>query len=193
VWWETLHYHKTSEPLAAEIYAGYRLYEATRDQTYLDTANKFLAWADAHSWNSTESLYSRNDTDPTVLDYVEGMMIGAHLELCKITGDQTACSQAEQLATASIAAFPRLANWTPAADVVYLRFLLDLYVHDHDARWYRIVYDNAIEALAKAPGAHGLYVRHWDGRLFPDGLLQVHAATTSLLAWLAATQAPRTP
>jgi len=190
VWWETLHYHKTSEPLAAEIYAGVVLYEITRQSQYLTTAQQYLAWADAHSWNTSAQLYSRSDTDPTVLDYVEGMMIGAHLELCRATGDRQDCAKAEQLAAASMRAFPRLADWTPAADVVYLRFLVDLYRVDHNPRWYDVVRDNAQAALAHGRGRNGLFVKHWDGRGFPDGLLQVQGATSSLFAWLAYAATP---
>ena len=42
VWWETLHLHKTSEPLAAEIYTGFVLYRYTHRASYLKTAQKFL-------------------------------------------------------------------------------------------------------------------------------------------------------
>ena len=105
-WWETLHEHKTSEPLAAEIYAGFALYRATGDRSYLRTAETFLTWADRHSWNSAKQLYQRNATDPTVLDYVEGMMIGAQLELCEIRGSRPV--------HAGRAARPRLGRRIPA-------------------------------------------------------------------------------
>ena len=193
VWWETLHLHKTSEPLAAEIYVGLALYQITGTSSYLQTAQQFLAWADTNSWNQAQQLYSRNATDPTTLDYVEGMMIGAHLELCELTGEQSYCDQAEQLASASVAEFPYYANWTPGADVIYLRFMLDLYRSDHDIRWYNLVAANADRALAKSRGPAGLFLRRWDGATFPGRLLQTHAATVSLFAWLAAASAPADP
>ena len=52
------------------------------------------------------SSTTRNSDRPTVLDYVEGMMIGAQLELCQITGVQGPCTQARQLAAASVAGVP---------------------------------------------------------------------------------------
>ena len=60
-----------------------QLYEATHQQAYLRTARKYIAWADAHSWNAARGLYQRNEHDDTVLNYVEGMMIGAHAVLCR--------------------------------------------------------------------------------------------------------------
>ena len=130
VWWETLHLHRTSEPLAAEIYTGFALYRYTHQASYLQTAEKFLTWANRYSWNSAKRLYQRNETDATVLDYVEGLMIGAQLELCQIKHVQGPCGGAEQLAQASVKAFPHYADWTPAADLIYLRFMLDLYRSD---------------------------------------------------------------
>jgi hypothetical protein len=189
-WWETLHEHKTSEPLAAEIYAGLSLYRITGAPSYLHTAQTFLAWADRHSWNATKQLYSRNATDPTVLDYVEGMMIGAQLELCEIRHTHGPCTKAEQLARASAAAFPHDADWTPAADVVYLRFLLDLYREDGNPRWYQAVYDNAVRASRLARSEDGLYFKRWDGAKFPARLLQPDAATLGLFALVGGTRAP---
>ncbi len=184
VWWETLHLHKTSEPLAAEIYSGYALYRITGDRTYLSTANKFLSWADRKSWNRAEHLYGRSATDDTVLDYVEGLMIGAQLERCEIRDVQGRCAAAEQLADASVKAFPHLADWTPAADMIYLRFMLDLYERDGNPAWYDLVRDNAEHALRDARSSDGLFFKGWDGRLFPTRLLQPDAATLALFAWL---------
>jgi Glycosyl hydrolase family 76 len=188
VWWETLHLHKTSEPLAAAIYAGFRLYRATGDSSYLRTARRMLAWADANTL--TRGLYGRSDTDPTVLSNVEGMMIGADLQLCAIA-ETSGCGRAERLARASVRAFGINLRWTPAADVIYLRFLLDLYRRDHDPQWYALVLANAQRALSRAGTANGLFLRTWRGTLLPGELLQTHAATTSLFAWLATVRPPR--
>jgi hypothetical protein len=183
-WWETLHKHKTSEPLAAEIYTGLGLYLITNDRSYLETALKWLSWANLHSWNAEAKLYDRSPTDTTVLDYVEGMMIGAQLELCEIRGVTGPCTAAEKLAKASLAAFPPEANWTPAADAVYLRFLLALYEQDGNRTWYDVVYSNARRALALARSSDHLFFKRWDGTPFPARELQPDAATLSLFAWL---------
>jgi Glycosyl hydrolase family 76 len=190
VWWETLHLHKTSEPLAAEIYAGFALYEYTHQATYLKTADRFLAWANRYSWNAADGLYQRNATDATVLDYVEGMMIGADLEDCQIKNVQGPCKAAEQLAQDSVKYFPYYANWTPAADMIYLRFMLDLYQADGNPAWYDLVKANAVEARKLAIAPDGFYFRHWDGTRFPVRLLQPDAATLALFAWLGGTPPP---
>jgi uncharacterized protein YyaL (SSP411 family) len=190
-WWDTSHSnHPTAEPLAAAVYVGVFLFEQTHDETYLAAALRLLAWADGPGWNAERGLYARNAWDPTVMDYVEGMMIGAHIELCAALPSPTACEKARELAVASARAFPGVAPWAPPQDAIYLRFLLDLYRESGDARWYRTAYRSAVAALAQAPGQFGLYVRHWDGR--PGaGLLRDDAATLSLFAWLAASTPAR--
>ena len=62
-------------------------------------------------------LYGRSDVDGTVMDYVEGMMIGAHVELCDGTRVKSWCTKARELAAASLAQFPLDANWAPAFHV----------------------------------------------------------------------------
>ena len=111
-------------------------------------------------------------------------MIGAQLERCEIRGVRGRCAAAEQLADASVKAFPHLADWTPAADMIYLRFMLDLYERDGNPAWYDLVRDNAEHALREARSSDGLFFRGWDGRLFPTRLLQPDAATLALFAWL---------
>ena len=190
VWWETLHLHKTSEPLAAEIYTGLALYRITGQHSYLETALRFLRWADTSSWNTTEHLVGRNATDGTVLDYVEGPMIGAELELCAIRHVHGRCAPAEALARASVAAFPREADWTPAADMIYLHFLLDLYETDGNPAWFGDVLANAEHAYRNARSGGVFFFKRWDGRRFPEPLLQPDAATLALFAWLGGAHAP---
>jgi hypothetical protein len=185
-WWESLHRHITSEPLAAEIDTGLRLYRITHEQSYLTGPEQWLAWADTSSWNAQEKLYARSSTDGTTMDYVEGPMIGAQLELCAIRHVQGPCTKAEQLAKASLADFGTDLNWTPAADALYLRFVLQLYAADHNPKWYGLVQQNATDALRNARSYDGLYFKHWEGGPFPTRLLQPDAATLSLFAWMAA-------
>jgi hypothetical protein len=184
-WWETLHRHLTSEPLATEIDTGLRLYEITHQQSYLTSAEQWLSWANKDSWNSAEQLYQRNPTDATTMDYVEGPMIGADLELCKIQHVKGPCTAAESLATASVAVFGTDLNWTPAADALYLRYMLQLYATDHNPEWYDLAHENAKDAIEHARDADGLFFKRWNGGSFPTRLLQPDAATLSLFAWLA--------
>jgi glycosyl hydrolase family 76 len=192
-WWDTSHDHLTSEPLAAAAYIGAVIYGSTRDPRYLAELKKLLGWANAHSWNASAQLYGRSPTDSTVMDYVEGMMIGADLELCTATGSATYCAAAEQLGLASLREFSGELAWSATADGMYLRFLLDLYRHDGNAQLYDLAYTNATTALSLARDpSTGLYLRSWNGTspLLP-GLLRTHAGTVALLAWLAATPAPK--
>jgi hypothetical protein len=185
VWWETLHRHLTAEPLATEIDTGLRLYEITHSPGYLTSAEQWLDWANQTSWNASEQLYQRNPTDATTMDYVEGPMIGADLELCKIRHVTGPCTAAESLAAASVARFGTDLDWTPAADALYLRFMLQLYASDHNVRWYELARENAKDAFEHGRDADGLFFKHWNGGPFPTRLLQPDAATLSLFAWLA--------
>jgi uncharacterized protein YyaL (SSP411 family) len=190
IWWDTSESnHKTSEPVAAAAYVGAALYGETGDQFYLDWVRKLIAWADGNDWVTVYGLYGRNHFDDTVMSYVQGMMIGAHLELCHVLDEQDECQRAQQLAVASVAHLGTKTVWAPGPDAIYLRFMLELYRANHDPRWYAIAYWNAKQAIANAVDIHGLYLRHWDGR---EGVrsLREHGALVSLLAWLAATPPP---
>lgn len=195
VWWDTRHTHKTAEPLAAAAYIAAALYRRTGERAHLRDALRLVAWADRHSWNRERRLYQRSDTSDVVMDYVQGMMIGAHLELCAGTGRHGYCTKARQLAEAALVAFPSPLNWGPQYDCIYLRFLLDLYRQDRDPRWYLLVHEHAKRALENAADVRGLFVLPWDGGDIrqhdaePD-MLAIHAATVSIFAWLAATPLP---
>jgi hypothetical protein len=68
--------------------------------------------------------------------------------------------------------------------------MLALYSLTHDRTLYALAADNARDAQARAGSGEGLYLRSWNGGVLPlqyaqPGMLQTHAATTSLFAWLA--------
>jgi hypothetical protein len=189
MWWDGGHDHKTSEPLAAATLIAATLYRIQHRPYYLALAKKYIAWADGKTL-ARGGLYGRNATDGTVMDYVEGMMIAAHVELCRATKQKSWCSRAEELAHASLDAFPLLADWAPETDVVYLRWLLDLYAQDRDPSWYAVVYANAKRAAANARDDHGLWSLRWDGSWTQPALLYTQAATVELFGWLAATPPP---
>ena len=100
VWWDTDHHHKTSEPLAAGALIAAMLYRYEPRPYYLKTAKKYIAWADKRTWVKKVGLYGRNPTDTTVMDYVEGMFIAAHAELCEATKVRSYCTKAKALANA---------------------------------------------------------------------------------------------
>ncbi|MFL5966282.1 MAG: glycoside hydrolase family 76 protein [Gaiellaceae bacterium] len=192
VWWDTEHQYKTAEPLAAAALLGAEIYQQTHIKWYLKETKKLIAWADLHSWNRARGLYARSDVSDVVMNYVEGMMIGAQVTLCRATRDKSRCLRAEQLARAASVAFPADYHWAPETDVIYLRWLLDLYGKDRNARWYGLVDAWAQRALANAKDARGLYTKRWDGTFASNDRLLTIAATTSLFAWVAASPpAPR--
>ena len=189
VWWETQHRHKTAEPLAAAVVIGTWLYEARHKAWYLQQVKKLLGWADAHSFNRARGLYQRNATDATVMSYVQGLMIAAHQELCRIERRPALCLKARSLMTASLKAFGNDLDWAPQYDVVYLRWLLDYYKRSGDVRAYQLALHNAQRALAHGRDARGNWVNDWSGKWIADGV-EEDAATLELFAWLAASPTP---
>lgn len=183
IWWDTRHRRKTIEPLAAEVLAGAELYGATHNRSYLRESLRLLAWANRHSWNRGRGLYQRNETDPTVMNYAQGIMIAADVRLCRELKRPAFCRRASRLAAASLRAFPPTYHWSNETDAIYYRFLLELYRVDHERRWYRAANRWARKALVDARGSNGVFSRLWDGEpavkhrlLTPGGTLMLFAA-----------------
>jgi uncharacterized protein YyaL (SSP411 family) len=191
MWWDTGHAYKTSEPLAAATQIAATLYRITHKKYYLDFATKYLAWADAKTLNPAQgNLYGRNATDGTTMDYVEGMMIDAHVQLCLATKQQSYCQRAESIAQASLNVFPQLHPWMPEPDTIYLKGMLDLYAVDGNPTWYALAYENATTAEQNARGADGRWTKDWWGYWADTGVLYAPAATLEMFAWMAATPPP---
>jgi len=192
-WWDTYHEHKTSEPLAAAILIGVRIYEATHDRSYLHKALRWLAWAHAHSWNRRRGLYQRSATDNLVMSYVEGLMAAANAEACAVTRQRSYCRRAELVARNAVRAFGVNLHWSPRYDAVYLYGLLNLYARDHASSWYALTYHNALRALS-TQNDRGLFLLSWSGEQKGDDTrlkdLGLDAASLSVFAWLAASRLP---
>jgi hypothetical protein len=189
IWWNDLRTFKASEGLAGGTLTAAGLYEVTHRQHYLALAQKYIAWAD-RTIRAPDGLYGARSTPRRPMPYVEGAMAEAFLRLCHATGRQAYCSKGEHLLSVTAARFPTL-TMGPQYDALYIRSLLEAYRMDHNPRWYRIAAAVGEEALTHAARANGLFLRNWDGRPIgvtgtPAGKLQTHAATTSVLAWLAA-------
>jgi hypothetical protein len=123
-------------------------------------------------------------------------MANAFAVLCHSGGPQSYCTRAEALANRTVARFPTL-TMGPQYDSIYIRSLLDLYTLDGNRRWYDVAKAATQRAMAAArdKSRNGLYTRTWQGRPITSigtapRKLQTHAATTSAIAWLAATRAP---
>jgi uncharacterized protein YyaL (SSP411 family) len=190
-WWDTAMEYKTSEPLAAATLIAATLYRIQHKQYFLQLATRYLSWADAKTLNAKAgNLYGRSATDGTVMDYVEGMMIDAHVQLCVATKQHSYCDQAESLAQASAAQFAALHPWTPEPDTIYLRGMLDLYAVDGNPTWYTLAYANAEAARENARDATGWWSKDWWGDWADQGVLFTPAATLELFAWMAASPPP---
>lgn len=190
VWWDTEHTKKTAEPLAAEAVLGAELYRATDRILYLRVAEKLIAWANRNSWNAARHLYQRSDVSDTVMNYVQGMMIGAHAILCSTLKVHAWCTKAEQLAAASQVAFPPSYEWAPETDAIYLRYLLELYRVDRNPRWFNVAAAAAKLAAANAKDSRGLYTKRWDGGFASNDRLLTDTGTLMLFAAVSNVPAP---
>jgi len=188
MWWDSDRDHKTAEPLAAAALVAATLYDISHEPYFLEVAKGDVAWADEHTL--VGGLYGRSATDPTVMDYVEGMMISADVELCRAASEKSWCAKAESIAKASLATFPTIEPWTPEPDAIYMHAMLQLYEQDGDPTWYALAYANATSAEANARDADGFWSHDWRGYTMDPGQLFTQSATLELFAWMAATSPP---
>ncbi|MEA2422233.1 MAG: hypothetical protein QOF55_1332 [Thermoleophilaceae bacterium] len=193
IWWDTSHAFKAGESLAGGTLLAAYLYHETHAPAYLAMARKYITWADA-DFRGEDGLYDRHERDPTPMPYVEGPMALAFVVLCDRTRDQAYCREGEDLADRAAARFPTL-TMGPQYDAMYARSMVELSRYDGNPRWYRIAGGAAAQAQAHAASSNGLYLLTWDGQPMstvgtPANMLQTHAATTSVFAWLATSPEP---
>lgn len=193
IWWDTAHSFHAGESLATGTLLAATLYQDTHLKRYLRMANLYINWADA-DFRGPDGLYKRHERDITPMPYVQGPMAEAFVRLCHATGDHAYCDEGEELADKAAQRFPHL-TMGPQYDAMYIRSLLQLYRLDGNRRWYDIAKRETDRAMRNARDPDGLYMRAWDGRSVttvgtPHGKLQTHAATTSAIAWMAATPPP---
>jgi hypothetical protein len=190
LWWNTGHPYKAGAALASDTLLATLLYEQTKSSFDLDQARKFLAWANTTGFSPADGLYAGSSLNPTPIDYAEGPLIYAQALLCTLTASANDCQRAEQQKSQSLRRFGYLLDFSPQYDAIYLQWMLALYSLEHDRTLYALAADNARNAQTRARNGEGLYLLSWNGEtLAPNnaraGMLQTHAATTSLFAWLA--------
>ncbi len=194
IWWDTRHSFHAGESLATGVLLAASLYHETHSRTYLAMVNKYLRWANRNV-KGMDGLYDRHDTDDTPMPYVQGPISNAFILLCDATKNRSWCTKAETLADVAARRFPTL-TMGPQYDAMYIRALLELYRYDHNRRWYDIAAREVQRAMKNARDSDGIYSRNWDGRSIrvvdntPPNRLQTHAATTMVIAWMAATPPP---
>jgi hypothetical protein len=190
IWWDTEHPYKSGPALASDTLLAVLLYQQSGSSFDLAQAHKFLQWANTSGFSMSNGLYADSSVNTTPVDYIEGPLIYAQALLCRLTGTPTECQRAEQLKETSLHRFGYLLDFSPQYDAIYLQWMLALYSLDHDPTLYALAAEDARNAQARALNAQGLYLLSWNGETLPagdarPGMLQTHAATTSLFAWLA--------
>jgi hypothetical protein len=190
IWWNTEHPFKSGPALAADSLLATLVYQSGHSAFALAQARKFIAWANTGGFSSAEGLYADSSLSATPVDYVEAPLIYAQALLCHLTGTPAECERARQLQATALQRFGYLLDFSPQYDAIYLQWMLALYSLEGDTTLYHLAADNARDAQARAANGQGLYLLSWNGETLPaldaqPGMLQTHAATTSVFAWLA--------
>jgi hypothetical protein len=197
-WRDTHHSTRDGDSLAAAIDLAARLYQATKQHSYLADADKWILWADANLLKSNGTYTAQISHSDIMPHDGEGAMLGAFTSLCESGAAAPSsigswCSRAESFATVTVQQFFPLSAG-PSIDAVYLRDLLALYAHDHNAQWYSQANGEAGQILHHARASNGLFLKAWDGSSSIPGVapnsLRTHAASVSVFAALAAVPAP---
>jgi hypothetical protein len=195
LWWNTTHPYKAGAALASDTLLATLLYAQTRSSFALAQARRFLAWGNTSGFSQADGLYRGSSLNPTPIDYAEGPLIYAQAVLCQSTATAEDCRRSDEQKVNSLRRFGYLLDFSPQYDAIYLQWLLALYGLHHERTLYAMAADNARNVETRARNVEGLYLLSWNGEpLAPQnarpGMLQTHAATTSLLAWLAAYPPP---
>jgi hypothetical protein len=190
IWWDTEHPFKSGPALAADSLLATLVYQSDRSAFALTQARKFIGWANTGGFSSAEGLYVDSSVSTTPVDYIEAPLIYAQALLCHLTGTAAECERARQLQIVALQRFGYLLDFSPQYDAIYLQWMLALYSLEGDKTLYLLAADNARDAQTRAANGQGLYLLSWNGGTLPafdaqPGMLQTHAATTSLFAWLA--------
>jgi Glycosyl hydrolase family 76 len=195
IWWNTGHPYKAGAALGSDTLLATQLYQLTGSSFALAQARRFLAYANGGGFSAADGLYAGSNVNPTPVDYIEGPLIYAQATLCRLLSRPAECQLAERLKATALNRFGYLLDFSPQYDAIYLQWMLALYTSDGDATLYRMAADNARNAQARAANGEGLYLLSWNGETLAaanavPGMLQTHAATTSLFAWLAVARPP---
>lgn len=192
---------ESGESLGAATDLAARLYQVTKDATYLTWAQTFIAWANANL-RSSDGTYDSNFYEdgaiaqPSMPHDAQGAMLAALVSLCQATGLKSWCAEAERLGSATVRVLPPLVQG-PQYDTIFVRDVLVLYSYDHNPRWYRFVTANARHVLDHARTASGRYLFNWNGTAgIPygsPGMLRTEGANISVFAALATVSPPTGP
>jgi predicted alpha-1,6-mannanase (GH76 family) len=104
VWWDRAHTQKATAANAGAVITGVRLGERTSDASYASFAKQVFAfWAanmvDPSTHQVTDHISANGDKVAWKFTYNEGLMIGAGLELARVTGDASYGATADAIAS----------------------------------------------------------------------------------------------
>lgn len=83
VWWNTAHPWRSGEALAAATDLAARIYQATGDTLYLQTAEKYITWANHNLLKWDGSYATRIHNEATMPHDGEGALVAAFTTLCQ--------------------------------------------------------------------------------------------------------------
>ena len=185
------HPYKAGAALASDTLLATLLYQQTRSSFALAQARKFLAWAQHERLQRGRRPVRGQQPQPDAdrlrrgsADLRAGGALRTDAHGGRLPARRTAAERN------SLKRFGYLLDFSPQYDAIYLQWMLALYALHHDRTLYALAADNARNAETRARNSEGLYLLSWNGEtLSPNnarpGMLQTHAATTSLFAWLA--------
>ena len=157
-----------------------QLYEATGQQSYLDTALQLYHWV--NRWMRTpgevywDNLRVRdgNRVDSAVYSYNTGIMIQANMLLFRVTGDSSWLREARELADGSYRHFFRDGYFHSSYwfNAVLLRGYEALYAVDTDDRYMRAMQEYADRVWLQERDARGLIGKRKEKHLLDQAGMQ---------------------
>lgn len=197
-WRDTHHSILDGDSLAVAVDLAARLYQVTKQGTYLTDADKWILWANSKLLKSNGTYTAQIPHSDIMPHDGEGAILAAFSTLCASGASAPSsigswCSRAESFGFTTVQQFFPL-SVSPQIDAPYLRDLIALYDQDHKQQWYTQAVGEARQILKHAQEPNGLFLRAWDGSKSIPGsvpnMLRTHAASVSVFAALAAAPAP---
>lgn len=189
MWWNTQHQQFSGEALAADSLLGVLLYDATRHTGDLQSARKWIDWANAHDIGFS-GLYDSEGPGSSVIDYVEAPLIYAQYRVCQDTGRTDYCTHAAAQSNTLTRIYGVRYDLAPLYDSIFFQWMMAYDRATGDTHWITVAQQNAQAASTHASTGQGLWLGSWWGGPIRDrntqpNMFRTVGGTTSLFAWLA--------
>jgi len=212
IWWDRAHTQKATAANAGPVVSGARLFERTKNQSYLAFAQKvFSYWAanmvDPTTHQVIDDITSSGQKRAWKFTYNEGLMIGAAVALAHASGDPSPLMLAHEIAgfvlaheTESSPLGPILTDGTSAQcggdcmqfKGIAARYLATLYAADTSHTDYLALLDDSADAawtIARDPSSR-LYGVDWGAALVPPAQLNATSSAAMAIAAAAMLEGP---